>query len=480
MKKNTATSFLIIACLILVTGIAMAAFSDKGGNLTTGITAGTNATDLSHNPVLTIDGQLVQTKVLQNSQGIVDLDLTLKAMAVAVDAVKCKTRHVDMVIVLDKSGSMHGPKINNARRSIIALLADLSPEDRFSLITYANGVQQHSGLIPVTPSNRDLLETRVRQTRAGGGTNLGAGLQAGINVLLSSTRQGNIGKVILISDGLANQGITAPKDLGQMASLAVEKEFTISTAGVGADFNEQLMAAIADQGTGRYYYLENPDAFAAVFQEEFNNARVLAARSVKVRIPLPSGVTLVSASGYPVKTENGCALFYPGNLRSGQTRKLYLSFKLPTDAVQTFNIKDIQVEYVHNDIHYTADLDNSFQIACIRDAQKVAASIDREKWIKKVIKSDFNRLKEEVALDIKTGQKENALERIEGYHSRQNTVNAAVGSAEVADNLDKDVGELRDTVQDTFSGKPAAVQRKQKINAKALQYEGYQGQRSLQ
>ena len=476
MKKNTASSFLIIACLILVTGIAMAAFSDKGGNLTTG----TNSADLSGNPVLTIDGQLVQTKILQNSQGIVDLDLTLKARSVAAASAKCKTQHVDMVIVLDKSGSMHGAKINNARRSIIALLADLSPEDRFSLVTYANGVQQHSGLLPVTPSNRELLETWVRQTRAGGGTNLGAGLRAGINVLLSSARQGNIGKVILISDGLANQGITDPADLGQMASVAVEKEFTISTAGVGADFNEQLMSAIADQGTGRYYYLENPGAFAAVFHEEFNNARGLALRSVKVRVPLPAGVTLVSASGYPVKTENGCALFYPGNLRSGQVRKLYLSFKLPTHTVQTFDLKDIQVEYVHNDSHYTADLNNSFQITCIRDAQKVAASIDRDKWIQKVIKSDFSRLKEEVALDIKTGQKEKALERIEQYHSRQNTVNASVGSPEVADNLDRDVGKLRDTVKDTFSGKPAAVQRKQKTNAKVLQYEGYQGQRSIQ
>ncbi|MBW2593470.1 MAG: hypothetical protein JRE58_10830, partial [Deltaproteobacteria bacterium] len=119
-----------------------------------------------------------------------------------------------------------------------------------------------------------------------------------------------------------------------MASIAVEKEFTISTAGVGADFNEQLMTAIADQGTGSYYYLENPDAFAAVFHQEFNNARVVAATAVKVRVPLPAGVVLVNASGHPVKTENGYALFYPGNLRSGQTRRLYLSFKMPTHKAQ--------------------------------------------------------------------------------------------------------------------------------------------------
>lgn len=475
MKRNSTKSILIIACLILVTGIAMAAFSDKGSNLTSGTT-----TDFYNNPVLTVDGQLVQSKILQNSQGVVDFDLTLKARPVGTDSAIRKTQNVDMVIVLDKSGSMNGRKINNARRSIIALLSELSPGDRFSLVTYADGVKQYSGLLPVTPSNRELLETWVHRTRAGGGTNLGAGLRTGINVLLSSTRQGNIGKVILISDGLANQGITDPKVLGQMASIAVEKEFTISTAGVGVDFNEQLMTAIADQGTGSYYYLENPDTFSAIFHQEFNNARVVAARGVKVRVPLPDGVALVSASGHPVKTENGYALFYPGNLRSGQTRRIYLSFKMPTHKAQTFDLKDIRVEYIYNDNHYTVDLDKSFQIACIGDAKKVAASIDRDKWSKKVIKSDFNRLKEEVALDIKTGQKKKALQRIEKYYTRQHTLNTVVGSPEVAENLSKGVDELRDTVQETFSGKPAAVQRKQKENAKAMQYEGYRGQRSIQ
>ncbi|MBW2593469.1 MAG: VWA domain-containing protein [Deltaproteobacteria bacterium] len=204
MKKNAAKSILIIACLILVTGI----------------TTASNSAGFSQNPVLTVDGHLVQNRILQNSQGIVDLDLTLKARHIATDSVRCKTQNVDMVIVLDRSGSMNGRKINNARRSIIALLGELSSGDRFSLVTYANGVQQHSGLIPVTPSNREMLETWVHMTRAGGGTNLGAGLRTGINVILSSTRQGNIGKVILISDGLANQGITDPNALGQMASRA--------------------------------------------------------------------------------------------------------------------------------------------------------------------------------------------------------------------------------------------------------------------
>jgi Ca-activated chloride channel family protein len=95
-----------------------------------------------------------------------------------------------------------------------------------------------------------------------------------------------------------------------------------------------------------------------------------------------------------------------------------------------------------------------------------------------VIHEDFNRLKQDVAADIKSGKEQEALEKIEKYYDEKEAVNAVVGSAEVADNLDRDVKELKTMVKDTFKGAPAAVQQKQKSNAKSLQYEGYRGRRA--
>ena len=105
------------------------------------------------------------------------------------------------------------------------------------------------------------------------------------------------------------------------------------------------------------------------------------------------------------------------------------------------------------------------------------ASIDKDTWGHKVIKEDFNRLREEVARDIKIGRKKDAMKRIEQYHSTQQAINAQVQSEAVAGNLEKDLKDLRDTVADTFSGKKSEVKEKQKINAKALQYKGYNGRR---
>jgi Ca-activated chloride channel family protein len=263
-----------------------------------------------------------------------------------------------------------------------------------------------------------------------------------------------------------------------MASVAVQREFGVSTVGVGNDFNEYLMTHIANRGTGNYYYLENPNAFAAVFQKEFHNTRIAAATSVEVRIPLTGGVSLIDAAGYPVEVKNNQAIFYPGDLLSGQTKKLFLTFRVPTNEENTFEIKGISVGYVHKGRTFRETITKPFQIACVKDQDEVFASIDKSEWEEKVLQEDYNKLREEVAADVKKGNEKEAMDRIDRYYHRQQAVNSVVGSCAVSKNLDKDLGDLRGVVEETFQGEPAAVAEKQKKNAKALQYEGYSGRRT--
>jgi Ca-activated chloride channel family protein len=113
----------------------------------------------------------------------------------------------------------------------------------------------------------------------------------------------------------------------------------------------------------------------------------------------------------------------------------------------------------------------------IEDRREVQASIDKTSWTEKVIREDYNRLKQEVAADIKAGKKQKALGRINRYYREQESIKAAVGSAEATQNLNRDLKALRQKVEDTFEGSPAVVSRKQKSNSKTLQYEGYKGRR---
>ena len=283
--------------------------------------------------------------------------------------------------------------------------------------------------------------------------------------------------MILISDGLANKGITDPIRLSSMAAAAVEKEFAVSTVGVGNDFNEQLMTAIADRGAGNYYYLENPMAFAEVFQKEFGYTQATVATNVSISLQLGNGISLVDAAGYPISIQKNHAVFYPGDLRSGQTRKLFLTLKVPAATIKSFRIGKVKVCYRFNGRSMETDLDGSFEIACVENPKEVQASIDKMSWTEKVIQEDYNRLKQSVAADIKAGEKQKALQRIQRYIREQEAINEVVKSEKVTRNLDRDLKDLQLTVEETFHGAPSAVAEKQKSNSKALQYEGYQGRR---
>jgi Ca-activated chloride channel family protein len=232
MKPTRLKSLVLIIVLIAATGAAMAYSAGAGKSWLSGLITRPVAhiPPIGSGPV-TLNAHLVQDKVLQGSDGRVHLALTLQADE-HFDPQSSEARNVDMVIVLDRSGSMKGRKINDARQAVLHLLSGLTAKDRFALVTYSDRVQQVSGLKYVSVDHGKQLKALVRNIRAGGGTNLGHGLQTGINIMLAAPENGNARKLILISDGLANKGITDATRLGQMAGVAVEKEFAVSTVGV--------------------------------------------------------------------------------------------------------------------------------------------------------------------------------------------------------------------------------------------------------
>jgi len=459
----------LIISLITLTGAAMTAAARFSG-LTTNPAGASDR--------LSVSGKLVQDKVLVGSNQPVSLSLTLNAADILGPESDSPANSVDLVMVLDRSGSMNGDKIRYARQAVLNLLEQLGAEDRFALVSYSDEVRLESSLVPVTPANMARLQKTVSRIEPAGCTNLGAGLQEGLNLILADRDRRNAARLILISDGLANRGVTDVKTLSNMASVAVEREFSVSTVGVGADFNECLMTSLADRGAGRYYFLNNPAAFARTFENECRQTRLVAVSGISVHVPASDGVRLSHAAGYPIEYKDGEAVFYPGTLGSGQSRNLFLSFQIPTDSAAGFRIGPIAVGYMADGARHRIVLNPAFEIACIPDAEKVAASIQKDAWEKKVLQDDYGRLKEQVASDIKSGDREKAMDRIDAYRDRQSELNARVGSAAVNENLNQALPQLSRVVEETFKGEAEAVRRKQAVQSKALQYEGYKSTRS--
>jgi Ca-activated chloride channel homolog len=110
----------------------------------------------------------------------------------------------------------------------------------------------------------------------------------------------------------------------------------------------------------------------------------------------------------------------------------------------------------------------------VKDPREVTASNDGPAWSARVIQEDYSRLKEGVADAIAKGKKDRAMDQIREYETHNEAINATVVSAVVAGNLKTEVQSLRQSVEDTFAGPPAAVAEKKKLNSKALQYDSYQ------
>lgn len=204
------------------------------------------------------------------------------------------------VAVLDVSGSMSGSKILAARQAVLSAVDRLQDGDMFSLVTFASMVQCPLSGRRIDAALRRVIRSAVEEVQAGGQTALCGGLELGIAQALAARQSTNL--VLLLSDGQANVGETDVEAVGRRALDAREKGITVSTLGIGQDYNEALMAEIAIDGGGRFYHITNAGQIAAYLTGELGEMASLAARQTVARLDLPAGTAVYSLSAaYPVQ-----------------------------------------------------------------------------------------------------------------------------------------------------------------------------------
>ncbi|GAB7082168.1 vWA domain-containing protein [Megalodesulfovibrio paquesii] len=475
----------VVAAVCSMLGISHQAAMPSGAR---NAAAASSATLSAGEGPLAISATLTQSKLARGSDGRTTLSLTLKTSPVPTaeetsraPAAPAPQRSMDVAVVLDRSGSMRGDKLAGAKAALRTLVAAMTERDRFALISYADSVVVHRPPTLCTPAVKDTLLQEIEALEAGGNTNLGAGLEYGLQALQQGPQSSNTRLALLISDGLANRGITDPAQLGRLAAKGLAQDVMVSTVGVGLDFNELVMTRIADLGGGSYRFLEDPRTFAAGFFEEFATVRQAVAVNLEIRITLPRGVRLEEASGYPVEMQGHTAVIRPGSLSGGASRTLHLNLQVPADQMAAYEIGPVTVAY---GAEHGAEprqralrLAQPLVVACVEGTEEARASIDKGSWERKVLTDDFNKLKDEVADKVRQGDAPGAKQAIEAYVSEQASANQAVGSSRVQENLDKDVPTLRQQVDQAFSAPPAARPELQNKMAKSMQYESYSARR---
>src|SRR5262249_20745598 len=138
------------------------------------------------------------------------------------------------------------------------------------------------------------------------------------------------GRLLLLTDGEANLGIVDPAALKEMAAGLRRQGLVMSTVGVGLEFNETLLASLADQAMGSFTYLDTLAALPQIFARELSDDRNLFARESELRVNVPDGVQLVDAGGYPCTRDAGSVVRIPtGQLLADTRKSFFLTFKVP-------------------------------------------------------------------------------------------------------------------------------------------------------
>jgi Ca-activated chloride channel family protein len=236
---------------------------------------------------------------------------------------------LNISLVLDHSGSMKAErKLEYAKEAVKFVIDNLGSADKLSLVIYDTEVDLLSASAPVT--NKELLKAKVDAIRDNGSTNLSGGMLEGYAQTKSTFDPKNVNRVLLLSDGLANHGITDPLKLQDIAKQKAREEgISISTFGIGADFNEDLMTNLAENGSGNYYFINSSDKIPEIFAQELKGLLSVVAQNSKLKIKYPGyNLKLTKVFGCPYAGSEGEVLIDFKDIFSEEEKVVLLKFEI--------------------------------------------------------------------------------------------------------------------------------------------------------
>ena len=237
---------------------------------------------------------------------------------------------VNLALVLDRSGSMSGSKIEKAREAAIEAIRRLGDRDLFSIVIYDHEVET---LVPAQSAKfTEAVESRIRGIQSRGNTALFGGVSQGAAEIRKHLNGDYVNRIILLSDGLANVGPSAPADLARLGAALLKEGISVTTVGVGNDFNEDLMTQLAQNSDGNHYFVEASQDLPRIFAQELGDVLSVVARKVVVEIECPGEARPVRIIGREGRIRGNTVELHMNQLYGGQQKYALVELELPAGA----------------------------------------------------------------------------------------------------------------------------------------------------
>lgn len=283
---------------------------------------------------------------------------------------------VNVVLVIDKSGSMSGEKIRQAREAAKMAISRLGEEDIVSLVAYDSTVHV---LIPATKlTDPEAVLKRIDELDSGGSTALFAGVSKGAAELRKFLDRDRVNRVILLSDGKANVGPSSPGELGELGDSFVKEGISVTTIGLGDGYNEDLMAQLARKSDGNHIFIENEEQLVQVYDEEFGDILSVVAQEISIEIDVAEGIRPVRVVGREADISGQNVVTQLNQLYSQQEKYVLLEIEVPEGAADVSRqVATVKVAYANMQTNTLDEITSTLGVKFVASAEEAAKAVNQ-------------------------------------------------------------------------------------------------------
>ena len=361
---------------------------------------------------------------------------------------------LNLSVVLDRSGSMGGSKIEKAKKAVEFIIENLSKADIFSLVIYDDIVET---IIPAdTIKEKASLLAKVRGITARNMTDLHDGMMEGVKQVRQNTKLEYRNVVLLLSDGLANVGVTGKDQVAKSAKKVNDKfGITISTFGIGDDFDEDMLVSIADAASGEFYYIKSADDIPSFIEKEFQGLLMTVASNIKLSVIPAQGVSIQRILGVSLEDQK-LQTFKLGDLRSGNNRLILLDLMISSGKPEAKEeIVKFKVEWVSTQLD-SIKVRNQYPCYVTYTDNEDLLATENQKVLDNVVLLETALIREEVIHLADRGEFSKAKELIKTQQSKLKSRSALPGSSpELESLLEENKLLLSNTLSEDFYTKSA-------------------------
>ena len=285
---------------------------------------------------------------------------------------------LNVALVIDRSGSMRGKKMRYVKRAANTIIDMLEDGDRLSIVSYQSRARIDLRAEKISVSSKDRMRRAIRQLRAAGGTNIGAAITSARQVLTSAKSDESVNRAILLSDGKPTVGVSASSRLSGMAQNSKKNAVSITTMGVGVDYNEDLMTKMANVGGGNYYFINAPKKVVSMFEEELGGLAQTVAKNASLVIDLGKRVELEEVHGYPSRNSGRRIYVSLSEFFAEQNKSVLLELHGKLNKSEPEPVVEVELSYEDLVEDKPRHQEARLTSAATDDSSKIEAELNRD------------------------------------------------------------------------------------------------------